>query len=261
MTTQAMSWHMLAMMGIDVWIAKNQPTAAFDAHSFSRWQDSLQAERDEYCEQSLENQQKHQQLKHQDLKHPITEAKKLSEPMSDAAILTTPSADVILSDVDVPNHAKFDKLGVMNESVGTDIYLPKYLVDVRLLHNKFHLMAIRFHDWLLLMNKMTLTTAELGIAHSLIDKLVALDGVFLEAHYPLMDDVMSQKNAQATLMGFLVRLHEGKTDIKKIGFLNAIDEVDFGQLNKKIVPIPTLKQMYYENKYKRTLWDLLHDLQ
>ncbi len=134
MTTQAMSWHMLAMMGIDVWIAKNQPTAAFDAHSFSRWQDSLQAERDEYCEQSLENQQKHQQLKHQDLKHPITEAKKLSEPMSDAAILTTPSADVILSDVDVPNHAKFDKLGVMNESVGTDIYLPKYLVDVRLFY-------------------------------------------------------------------------------------------------------------------------------
>lgn len=295
MKTQAINRHILAMMGISVWVDSNQTVAHFDSTALSRFK----------TDDSSVNEPK-TNSKPSDDSNKISSSPNLSSPSLlssnidiktamansrayfNAQTFDAQSVDVhslnaqsikmqsfdvqhnINSGDDLSeksntssNTAQHDSLQsstMLASAPAVKLSLPSHLSDVRLLQDKFDLMAMRFNDWLLIVNKMTATTAELSIANSLANKLTNEGAVFLEANYPLVDDVVNQKNAQAALMGFLVRLYNDGNDALNIGLLNEISEVDFGQLNQKIIKIPTLKQMHNDNKYKLILWNLLHSM-
>lgn len=238
---KAMSHHMMTMMGIRVWVDKNQPTTMLNPKAFSRLGDDLPNDEcfHRYFVKKIEQ-----------AKAPIH-----SEIHSqNKAIIHAPN---VAKNTMVAKNTVHDDVANYPKQTN-DACFPVHLMDVHLLQDRFDLLAIAFNDWILIADKAILTTAELGIANNLADKLMAKGALFLKSHYPLVKDKVSSKNAQATLMGFLLRLYDGKRDVR-IGLLNKIQTIDFGQLQEKMISIPSLQQMYRHPEGKRFLWALLHE--
>lgn len=137
-----------------------------------------------------------------------------------------------------------------------------YLDGIALLSNTFSLTAIRVKNWILIADDNMMTTQDKSLFANLSKKLTQKNASIYQASYPI-DKSDNQQNfikeqAFAVLSGFLFGLIKNDEKTVKIGILTPLMDIQLGDLNRNVVHIPSLTQMYYRPEFRKILWDKLH---
>lgn len=138
-----------------------------------------------------------------------------------------------------------------------------YLDGIALLSNTFSLTAIRVKNWVLIADDNMMTTQDKSLFANLSKKLTQKNASIYQASYPI-DKSDNQQNfikeqAFAVLSGFLFGLIKNDEKTVKIGILTPLMDIQLGDLNRNVVHIPSLTQMYYRPEFRKILWDKLHE--
>lgn len=107
-----------------------------------------------------------------------------------------------------------------------------------------------------------MTTQDKSLFANLSKKLTQKNASIYQASYPI-DKSDNQQNfikeqAFAVLSGFLFGLIKNDEKTVKIGILTPLMDIQLGDLNRNVVHIPSLTQMYYRPEFRKILWDKLH---
>lgn len=138
-----------------------------------------------------------------------------------------------------------------------------YLDSIALLSNTFSLTAIRVKNWILIADDNMMATQDKSLFANLSKKLTQKNASIYQASYPI-DKSDNQQNfikeqAFAVLSGFLFGLIKNDEKTVKIGILTPLMDIQLGDLNRNVVHIPSLTQMYYRPEFRKILWDKLHE--
>lgn len=143
--------------------------------------------------------------------------------------------------------------------------LPELLVGIEIIVPAFDLSAIRYQNWLIVVDNKKMDTMQLSIWQSLSEKLAEKAGqdnqlwIKNSLKYPFNADwKTTEGEEQLVLSGFLWRLLDKKPP-QKMAILTDMDTVIFGQgfaINKQITP--TLLDMATNPAQKKVFWQMLH---
>lgn len=149
-----------------------------------------------------------------------------------------------------------------------------YLQQATATATKFQLVSMRYHHWVLLADNQFMTTQTQGVWQSLQDKLkteATKTGVVFGTHVVDYDYLKEQDEysehkklnpASARLKGFLFGAFMRELDISgiRVAMLTPLsDGIAFGEMiDKNVVELPMLEQMINNPSLKKQLWAKLH---
>lgn len=263
MTIKLTQYHqsILNKMGITLWISKNNPIQQMPIKSFNR----LNIKNDLNAYQPTDNTSVN--VINPSVNTMTVTNHFVADNKNHAVIDNIIDSPVIDNNIikNIDNDNKTDDIinnadNIINTPYKNTQQIHSYLSTIDIVSKTWSLSAMRFGQWLLMIDNAMLNTQDKSLFENLYRKLQVRHTVIMcHATYPIhQDDKINKSKAIAVLSGFLFGLIQNDNTTIKIALLSPMG-IMLGELNNRVVRVPSLIEMYYRPQLKKVLWDMLHE--